>query len=58
MASKKLTLRSDERGERVTVYVDPELARALRVYCAEERSSLSAAVSEALRRFLAKRRKV
>ena len=38
-----------EAGERLTVYVPPELAEALRVTCAQERRSLSEAVTEALR---------
>lgn len=36
------------RGERLVVYVPEELATRLRVRCAEERRSLSEAVTEAL----------
>jgi len=38
-------------GERLTVYVPPELAEALRVRCAKERRSLSDAATEALRQW-------
>ncbi len=35
-------------GERLTIYVPPELAEAVRVRCAQERRSLSDAGTEAL----------
>jgi len=35
-------------GERLTIYIPPEVAEALRVACARERRSLSEAVTEAL----------
>jgi hypothetical protein len=41
-------LRRPERGERVSIYVPPELAEALRVRCAKERRSVSDAVTEAV----------
>lgn len=45
-------LRRPERGERISVYVPPELAEALRVRCARERRSVSDAVTEALATWL------
>jgi hypothetical protein len=45
-------LRRDERGERVSAYVPPEMAEALRVRCARERRSVSDAMTEALRLWL------
>lgn len=45
-------LRRDERGERLSVYLPPELASALRVYCARDRRSVSDAVSEAVAQLL------
>jgi hypothetical protein len=41
-------LRRPERGERLSAYVPPELAEALRVRCARERRSVSDAVTAAL----------
>jgi hypothetical protein len=41
-------LRRDEQGERISAYIPPELAEALRVRCARERRSVSDAVTEAL----------
>lgn len=41
-------LRRGERGERLTVYLPPDLARALRVRCAEDNRSASDAVTTAL----------
>jgi hypothetical protein len=48
-------LRSDEtdkgyRRERFTVYLDPSLARAFRIYAAARHKSLSDVVAEALSR--------
>jgi len=45
-------LRRDERGERLSVYLPPELAEALRVHCARSRRSVSDAVTEAVRGLL------
>jgi hypothetical protein len=45
-------LRRDERGERVSGYLPPDLAEALRVYCARERCSTSHALTEAVRTML------
>lgn len=39
--------------ERFTIYVDPGLARAFRIYAAARRKSLSDVVTEALSRLLA-----
>jgi hypothetical protein len=41
-------------GERVVMYVPPEVAEALRVHCAKSRRSLSDAGTEALRLWLSK----
>jgi hypothetical protein len=41
-----------ERGERLTVYIPPEVAEALRVRCARERRSLSEAATEALSKWI------
>lgn len=41
-----------ERGERLTVYIPPELAEAVRVRCAKERRSLSEAATEALGKWI------
>lgn len=41
-------LRRQERGERLSAYVPPELAESLRVRCAREHRSVSDAVTEAL----------
>lgn len=51
-------MRRDEMGERLTTYVDPDIAMELRLFCVHERRSVSDAVNEALRRFLGKRAKV
>ena len=40
--------RRPSRGERMAVYLPPELAEALRVRCAHERRSMSDAVTEAV----------
>ena len=48
-AAKKSKMRSETSGERVTVYLDPAQAKALRVHCAAERVSLSTFVAEAVR---------
>ncbi len=40
--------RRPARGERMAVYLPPELAEELRVRCARERRSMSDAVSEAV----------
>ncbi len=45
-------LRRPTLGERVTVYLPPDMAQRLRVRCAAERRSLSDAVTEALCRWL------
>jgi hypothetical protein len=45
-------LRRPERGERLSAYVPPELAEALRVRCARERRSVSDAVTAALSAWL------
>jgi hypothetical protein len=46
------TLRRTESGERVSGYVPPELAEALRVRCALERRSFSDALTDALSAWL------
>lgn len=51
-AAKPSRLRRLERGERVSVYIPPEMAEALRVRCARERRSVSDAVTEALTAWL------
>lgn len=48
-------LRRDEPGERLVLNVAPELARRLRLQCADERRSLSNAATEALEAWLATR---
>ena len=45
---KPSRLRRSELGERVVVYLPPELATELRVRCARERRSLSDAVTAAV----------
>jgi hypothetical protein len=45
-------LRREESGERVAVYLPPEAAMALRVRCAQERRSVSDAVTEAVAKWL------
>jgi hypothetical protein len=47
--AKKSKMRSETGGERLAVYVDPAIAKALRIHCAGERVSLSAFVSDAIR---------
>jgi len=44
--------RREEPGERLAIYVPPELATKLRVYCAQSRSSLSDAITRALEKML------
>ena len=48
-------LRRDEPGERLVLNVPPELARRLRIACAEDRQSLSNAAAEAIEAWLARR---
>lgn len=57
MATKKSALRSDAKGERITVYLSPELAQRLRIHCATERTSMSAVVSAAVTAALGKRKR-
>lgn len=45
-------LRRAERGERLAIYLPPELATALRVRCAHDHRSASDAVTEAVRAWL------
>jgi hypothetical protein len=45
-------LRRAQGGERLAIYLPPELARELRVRCAVDRRSASDAVTEALRTWL------
>jgi predicted HicB family RNase H-like nuclease len=40
------------RRERFTIYIDPNLARAFRIYAAARRKSLSDVIAEALSRLL------
>lgn len=40
--------RRTEKGERVTLYLPPELAKQVRLLCVEERRSMSDAATEAL----------
>jgi hypothetical protein len=49
---KSSRLRREESGERVAVYLPPEAATALRVRCAQERRSVSDAVTEAVAKWL------
>jgi hypothetical protein len=42
----------DYRRERFTIYLDPNLARAFRVYAATRHKSLSEVIAEALSRLL------
>jgi len=44
--------RDGVRGERVSVYLPPELVVRLRVFCARERRSISDAVTEAVSAYL------
>lgn len=41
-----------DRGERLTVYIPPGLASDLRVLCAQQRRSLSDAVTEAVNKWI------
>ena len=41
-------LRRDDRGDRVAAYLPPEMAQALRVCCAQQRRSVSDAMTEAV----------
>lgn len=41
-------LRRVQKGERVTLYLPPELAKRVRLLCVEERRSMSDATTEAL----------
>jgi hypothetical protein len=48
-----LRRRQDEgRTERVSALIDQEVAKALRLYCAENRCSLSGAIEQAVREML------
>lgn len=47
-------LRRAERGERLALYLPPDVAEELRVRCARERRSASDAVTEAVRAWLAR----
>lgn len=51
-ARKATKLRAAERGERLTIYLPPSVARALRMRCADENRSASDAVAAALRAWL------
>jgi hypothetical protein len=46
------SLRRNESGERVSVYLPPEMAKDLRVRCAKERRSVSDAVTDAVKAWL------
>jgi hypothetical protein len=46
--SRASRLRREVGGERVAIYLPPELAEELRVRCARERRSISDAVTEAV----------
>ncbi len=48
-------LRREESGERITIYLPPELERKVRIHCAAERRSLSNAATEAFTQWLAER---
>lgn len=50
-------LRNDSRGEKVAVYLPPEVVTELKVRCAVERRSLSDAVSTAVQAWLKRRRR-
>ena len=41
-------LRRDDPGERLAVYLPPELVQALRIHCVHERRSASDAATEAI----------
>lgn len=49
---KATKLRAATRGERLTIYLPPDVARALRLRCADENRSASDAVATALRAWL------
>lgn len=49
-------LRRVEKGERVTLYLPPELAKRVRLLCVEERRSMSDATTEALTEWTGRRR--
>ncbi len=51
-------LRRLEKGERVTLYLPPELAKRVRLLCVEERRSMSDATTEALTEWTGRRRGV
>lgn len=51
--AKRSRLRREHGGERITAYLPPDLAEELRVCCARERRSVSDAVTDALRAWLA-----
>jgi hypothetical protein len=54
-APRSVVARSDGRTlRRMTVYLPEELARKLAIYCAREDEEMSAVVSEAVRRHLAR----
>jgi hypothetical protein len=57
MAARKSRMRAETTGERLTVYLEPSTAKALRIHCAGERLSLSAFVSEAVKQALKGARK-
>lgn len=50
-------LRNDSRGEKVAVYLPPEVVTELKVRCAIERRSVSDAVSTAVQAWLKRRRR-
>lgn len=50
------TRRRTEKGERVTLYLPPELAKQVRLLCVEERRSMSDAATEALTAWTRQRR--
>jgi hypothetical protein len=52
-SSKASARLSDERGRRrMTVYLPEDLAKRLRIHCAESDSEVSAAVTDAVKRYL------
>lgn len=51
-APKESKLRRPTRGERVAVYLPPELMEELRIRCVQERRSVSDAVTEAVGRWV------
>ena len=52
-ATSSSKLRRDERGERVTAYLPPDVAAELRVACARDRRSVSDAITVAVGAWLA-----